>query len=382
MGGGSLFSTRIFAALALCAFVFGGVSWAHKPSDSYLRIDATGENLAIQWDISLKDLEMLVGLDIDQNRQISWGEVKQRGLAIAAHASSRLKVEADGKPCELIASDLLFVQHSDGGYAVLVFDTDQSALAKNIVVQYSLLFDMDPTHRGLVLYENKDVTSSHVITPDSGALTIETGDAGLWRSFVEYTWEGMWHIWIGLDHVLFLVTLLLTSVLIYRENRWQYLPSFGKAAKAVLKIVTVFTIAHSITLWLSVMEIVVLPSRAVEVVIALSIVVAALLNLYPVNRIPAWVIAFSFGLIHGFGFANVLIDLGLSSTSLAICLLGFNVGVEIGQLAIVIVVLPIVYQLRRYPFYRKYVVRFGSMLIIGIAMIWVLERVLNTQIFG
>ena len=90
----------------------------------------------------------------------------------------------------------------------------------------------------------------------------------------------------------------------------------------VLKIVTVFTVAHSITLWLAVMEYVTLPAQLVESTIALSIVITALNNLYPVLPLSGWAIAFVFGLVHGFGFANVLIDLGLSSATLAVALLG------------------------------------------------------------
>jgi hypothetical protein len=146
---------------------------------------------------------------------------------------------------------------------------------------------------------------------------------------------------------------------------------------AVLKIVTVFTLAHSITLWLAVMEYVTLPGRLVEATIALSIVVTALNNLYPVLPLSGWAIAFVFGLVHGFGFANVLVDLGLSEGTLAVALFGFNVGVELGQMAIVLVFFPLAFMLRSTLFYRRLSLQVGS-----IAGLWMYERVFNAEILG
>ena len=130
------------------------------------------------------------------------------------------------------------------------------------------------------------------------------------------------------------------------------------------------------------MEYVKLPSGFVEATIAFSIIVTAVVNLYPVIKLPGWLIAFGFGLIHGFGFANVLVDLGLSSVTLAISLLGFNVGVELGQLAIVLVFLPIAFLIRKTAFYRYVVFMGGSVLIAVIAAIWFAERVGNFEILG
>ena len=120
----------------------------------------------------------------------------------------------------------------------------------------------------------------------------------------------------------------------------------------------------------------------VEATIALSIIITAINNLFPLLRLKGWVIAFTFGLVHGFGFANVLMDLGLSSTALAVSLLGFNVGVELGQMAIVLVFLPVAYLLRDTTFYRRAVLQFGSIIIALIAGIWMYERLFNVEIIG
>ena len=150
----------------------------------------------------------------------------------------------------------------------------------------------------------------------------------------------------------------------------------------VLKIVTAFTLAHSITLSLAALGIVSLPSRLVESAIALSVVLAALNNIWPVVYEKRWVIAFCFGLVHGFGFASVLADLGLPQESLLIALVAFNLGVELGQLAIVGVFLPAAYTLRATGLYRRLVFVQGSAAIALIAMLWLTQRALNVQLIG
>jgi hypothetical protein len=145
----------------------------------------------------------------------------------------------------------------------------------------------------------------------------------------------------------------------------------------VLKVVTAFTVAHSITLSLAVLGYVHLPSRLVESAIAASVVVAALNNLVPLFGEGGWMVAFGFGLLHGFGFANALRDLGLQHGQLAVTLFGFNLGVEIGQLAIVSAFLPLALSLRRLLFYQRFILRFGSAAIIVVASTWLAERALD-----
>jgi hypothetical protein len=148
----------------------------------------------------------------------------------------------------------------------------------------------------------------------------------------------------------------------------------------VLRIVTAFTLAHSITLSLATLGFVSLPSRWVESAIAASVVLAALNNVWPVFHGRRWMVAFGFGLIHGFGFASVLIDLGLPQGALALALLGFNLGVECGQMAIVAAFLPLAFVLRHSAFYRRLVLRLGSLLITALASTWLAERVFEIKL--
>jgi hypothetical protein len=194
--------------------------------------------------------------------------------------------------------------------------------------------------------------------------------------------EGIWHIWLGFDHILFLLSLLLPAVLIRRDRNWQPGGSFHAAFIEVAKVVTAFTLAHSITLSLAALGVVSLPSRWVESAIALSVVLAALNNLLPLVANGRWIAAFAFGLLHGFGFAGALKDLGLPTGSLALSLAGFNIGVELGQLAIVALFLPLAYALRATWGYRRLLLAGGSAAIAAVAAIWFAERAFDLPLFA
>lgn len=368
--------------LTLVGCLTCGSALAHKPSDSYLRIKREGAHVQIQWDIALKDLEYVIGLDGDGNGEITWGELRGRREPVVSHALGRLQLSAGEHTAELRAVDMLVTNHSDGAYAMLVLDSECPSDAGPLAIQYSLLFDADPTHRGLILYADGGVASTHVLSIDAPAATLRTADAGAWRSFVAFVREGVWHILIGYDHILFLAALLLPAVLELRDRRWRPVANLRPTFTSVLRIVTMFTLAHSITLWLAVMGYVTLPSRLIEACIALSIVVTAVNNVRPLLPLPGWAIAFLFGLVHGFGFANVLLDLGLSRMSLATSLLGFNVGVELGQMAIVLAFLPLAFLLRETALYSTFVFRFGSIAVGVVGALWAVERAFNVRILG
>jgi hypothetical protein len=210
--------------------------------------------------------------------------------------------------------------------------------------------------------------------------TVGGAASGPLVQFATYVHEGVWHIWLGFDHILFLVSLLLPAVLARRSGAWRPAVSFRAAFVDVAKIVTAFTIAHSITLSLAALGVVSLPSRWVESAIALSVVLAALNNLFPVVANGRWIAAFGFGLIHGFGFAGALSDLGLPSGSLALSLAGFNIGVELGQLAIVALFLPLAYALRATFAYRRVFLAGGSAVIAMIAGVWLVEHVFERRL--
>jgi hypothetical protein len=358
---------------------------AHKPSDSYLTLKVDGEKVDGQWDIALRDLDYALSLDVDQDGDVTWGEVRAKHADIAAYAMARLQLGPAGAPCPTTVTEQLIDNHSDGAYAVLRFTATCAAAPRTLTIGYRLFFDLDPQHRGLIRLEHQGATRAGILSIDEPEQKFTLSDLSKWEQFVDYGNEGIWHIWTGFDHVLFLLSLLLPAVLV-RSNlpgrRWQPAGSFRAAFWDVVRVVTAFTLAHSITLSLAALGVVSLPSRWVESAIALSVVLAALNNIRTLVYEKRWVIAFCFGLIHGFGFASVLADLGLPQESLLIALVAFNVGVELGQLVIVGVFLPIAYALRTTVLYQRVLVLFGSALIALIALIWLIQRAFNLQLIG
>lgn len=355
---------------------------AHKPSDSFLTLQIDTKTVIGQWDIALRDLDYAIGLDSDNDGLITWSELRERQGAIAAYALSHLTIEIDGRPCQLRATEHLVDDHSDGAYAVLRFAAACSGDATKLSIAYKLFFDLDPQHRGLLRIEEGGRTLSAVLSPDRNQWSLADSSVGHWRIFADYLREGIWHIWTGFDHMLFLAALLLPAVLRNRSGQWAAVANFRDAATEVLKVVSAFTFAHSMTLSLAVLGLIALPSRLVESAIALSVIAAALNNLYPLVEKRLWLVAFAFGLIHGLGFANVLTELGLPRNALILALASFNVGVEAGQLAIVGAFLPIAYRLRSHWLYPRLVVGLGSFAIVGVASVWLVERSLDLRILS
>ena len=272
--------------------------------------------------------------------------------------------------------------HTDGAYAVLKFSGRCPQPGPTLAIAYTLFADIDPQHRGLVNFVEGGVSRSVVFSHDAPEQAIGGDSGGPLAQFAAYLHEGVWHIWLGFDHILFLVSLLLPAVLVRRDGAWVAGASFRVAFIDVAKVVTAFTIAHSITLSLAVRGVVSLPSRWVESAIALSVVLAALNNLFPIVANGRWIAAFAFGLLHGFGFAGALKDLGLPTGSLALSLAGFNVGVEVGQLAIVVAFLPLAYAVRASWGYRRLFVAGGSTAIAAVATVWFAERAFDLPLFA
>ena len=364
--------------LALLLALLATTAAAHKPSDSYLTLERDGARVRGQWDIALRDLDTAITLDANGDGEITWGEVRAKRAAIRDYALSRLKLSSGSDACAVDSGELQIDEHSDGAYAVLRLDAACAVAGRLLAVDYRLLFDIDPTHRGLVQYVEAGRSRSAIFSADRPMQTLGAGSSV--QQLIQYVHEGVWHIWLGFDHILFLLSLLLPAVLARRDGDWRPAESFKASFWDVARIVTAFTVAHSITLTLAALDLVALPSRWVESAIALSVVLAAINNVFPLVSHGRWVAAFAFGLIHGFGFAGALRDLGLPSGSLALSLFGFNAGVELGQLAIVCAFLPAAFALRRTWTYRRVVLAGGSALIAAIASLWLVERAFNMAI--
>ena len=323
---------------------------AHKASDSYLMLDIKGREVSGQWDIALRDIDFALGLDADGNGEITWGEVRARHADIAAWALGRLALQRGGQ-CTVRVVDHLVDAHTDGGYAVLRLGGECPAGGGELVLDYRLLFELDALHRGLLRLSLDGTPQTAVFAPQRAEQRFGAGGASRLAQFGQYLVEGIWHIWIGFDHILFLLALLLPAVLVHEAMRWRGVANFRQALVEVLWVVTAFTVAHSITLSLAALGLISLPSRLVESAIAASVVLAAA-------------------------------ELGLPQETLVLSLLGFNLGVEAGQLAIVAVFLPLAFRLREGTFYRRVVFYGGSLATLAIALVWFVERAFDLKLIG
>ena len=357
-----------------------GLAHAHKPSDSYLSLYVSGSTVNGQWDIALRDLDFAIGLDANGDGEITWGELRARHKDIEAYALSRLAVVADGVPCALHPRRHLVDNHTDGAYEVLGFSADCTTAPRVLRLTYRLFFDLDPQHKGLLKLTSAGRTRTVIFGMSSAEQQFDLAQQSRLASFLQYGREGVFHIWSGFDHILFLVSLLLPAVLARQGRTWQPVTGLRPAFIEVLKVVTAFTFAHSITLSLATLRVVTLPSRWVESAIAASVVIAALGNIFVFIEGRRWAVAFAFGLIHGFGFAAVLADLHLPREALLLALVAFNLGIEAGQLIIVACFLPMAFLLRETWFYRRASLLGGSLVIALIAAVWLAERAFDFRL--
>ena len=366
------------------------VAHAHKASDSYLTLQVDGEKITGQWDIALRDLDIVLDLDRNADAVIDWGEVRTRHAEIATYALSHLALKAGGPTdaaCTLSVTDHLIDNHTDGAYAVMKLAGSCPSAAATLSVNYSLLFEVDAQHRGLLKLSSSPREKSAAPFVVSAVFPAENATQrfvlvapSTLSQFATFVADGAKHIAIGFDHILFLVALLLPAVLVRGKGTWIPVADLRTAFWSVFKIVTAFTVAHSITLSLAVLDVVLLPSRFVESAIAASVLITALDNLRSFLPRKRWLVAFTFGLLHGFGFASVLVDLKLPASTLILSLFGFNVGVEIGQLMLVAILVPLAYVSRASWGYTRIVLRAGSVVIAAIALGWLLERSFNLQL--
>ncbi len=412
----------LLALLPLAAF-------AHKESDAYLnlRTDAANPNvLHGQFDIALRDLAYVIDIDADGDSSLTWGEVKAHRDAIERYALGGLTIKGDGLTCAMHPNGQRVDAHNDGSYDVIDFDAVcDKEIPNRLAVDYRLFQDVDPYHRGIVTIHAGDRVASAVLGPNTPTATLDLREPDRWSQFKSFMVDGVWHIWTGPDHLLFILSLLLPAVL-YRAAQkngsgdsgpetgktrhlvaafghpgaefalaldggaahatapagWLPAPKLSRAMIELVKVISGFTVSHSVTLTLSVLGYVNLPSRLVESGIALSIIIAAVNNIYPVVTRRAWLVAFAFGLIHGLGFASALAGLSLPPAAMAASLGGFSMGVELGQEAIVLPFLPLAFLLRRTRFYQVGVLRWGSLLIIAIATLWLVQRAFDVVIPG
>lgn len=330
---------------------------AHPSPFSYLDIDLRSDGVYGTLVVHV--------LDIGHDVEVSPAEQLLDGLILAQHAS---RIEALlGPRLRLRAGNV-----SEPQWTAIEAVPDQQAIKLSFVlhaanagsvVAQPRMFPYNPLHQSFVnVFENGTLKQQFVFAGNSAAKVFYAGTTqGVLAVMGTFVPSGIEHILIGPDHILFLVGLLL----------------LGGGWKALIRIVTAFTVGHSITLSLAALNVVTPPASLIEPAIALSIVFVGADNLVRGGGrdVRAW-IALVFGLVHGFGFANVLREFGLPTEALGWSLFSFNVGVEFGQLAIVLVVASVLMAIRRQSDALGARVAFaGSVVVIAAGSYWFVQRV-------
>lgn len=406
-------ASEIVNLIRLAAFVVTFSMWslsasAHKASDAYLHLQGGAGVTSLRIDVALRDLDVALDLDSDGDGKLTWLEVRSAWPLIERYLITRVDVAG----CPLAAIARVLERRVDGVYAALTLQSMCNPSTPP-VIRYGVMDDVDPTHRGIariewggkphalrvlvpeavrvspvvvatvpdpsadaqVLTEKGQVAPAATIDSQAVPSASTTSTAAL-----QFVREGFRHILTGYDHVLFLICLLLPSVLRRTNEGWQPVTRLKQALLPVIGIVTAFTVAHSMTLALAATGTITLSPTYIEPAIAVTIVLAALDNLWPVFRGRRVWVAFFFGLIHGFGFASVLAELNLPVGEFAWALFQFNLGLELGQVLIVTVVATLLFLLRARRVYTPVFLRGGSVLAMSIALVWFVERVANVSI--
>jgi hypothetical protein len=361
------------------------ISHAHQLSTSYLNgsFNDTGV-FSGKWQVRLYDLEQAIGIDADGDGKLRWQELQNRADAVTQYLQYHLQFSRANKTCTTALEPHWQIDsHFNEGYVVLPVRA-QCAINGEVTIHYSAFFDIDSQHKLLVslaaeklggeTIDNTKNASLRILSDTNRTLTINETSGSRLATFTEFVAQGAVHIWIGTDHILFLLSLLLTCALVRRNHAWVANNNLREIVVRTTWIVTAFTLAHSITLTATALHWIQLPSRWVEVGIAISVALTALNNIFPLVLRLGW-LTFGFGLLHGMGFAGALGELGLPADQQTLTVLAFNLGVEIGQMAIVLVVLPLLIFLRKFYSYSRYSVTALSVIIFLVAAQWTLERI-------
>jgi hypothetical protein len=364
---------------------------AHSPSVAHVEVrplDGDGRHIQVDVDVSLRDLAMTLPLDADRDERITWGELLAARPALESLVADGVEVSRSGGRCRLAPEALATRRYDDGAYAALRLRGECRGTGP-YVVRYQMMFDRDAGHRAIVSLTGPGAVEGQGVDPSGGADAPAPGaSTGIARAgagtvqldparpggFIAFLREGVHHILIGYDHIAFLLSLLLPAMLVWTGLQWAPAGRVRPRVIHVVGLVTAFTVAHSLTLTLAALGWVRPAGAWIEAVIAASVILAALNNLRPVVTRRLWLLAFGFGLVHGFGFAGALGEIGLPRGTRLEALLGFNLGVELGQLAIVAVLLPLLAVLRGRVWYSRRVLPIVSLAIAMSGAIWLSQR--------
>jgi hypothetical protein len=372
--------------LALAAFAATAAS-AHNLGDSYLYLQIYEDTVTGRFEIALSDLNPALGLD-GTAREITAENLEESIGFLRRYYLEHVTIADDGGPLSIDFTDY-DVLDAQGGFLRLPFELGGlDVVPEALTIDYSVLFDEEPSHRGFLLVEHNWATGtfanenrvSLVFSPSSRSQRFDLTSSGRLRGFVAVARLGAEHLLLGVDHVMFLLALLLPLALRRKAGAWRPVESFRPALRHALTVASAFLVAHSVALSLAAMDMVRLPESLVETAIAGSTTLAAIHLLWPIFRRFVWWIIFGLSLFHGFGFAAGLRDLGVLEDHLGLSILAFNLGAEVGQIALVAVLTPMLFLVRRLRLYSRLLLPVAAVGMILVSGVWVIERAFGVDI--
>lgn len=366
---------------------------AHPMPNSVVLLTVHSSHISAELQIPLSELQAAIGITVnDSSAQL----VERLGPQLRAYLAKHIRPKTlDGKPWRVTVGTLKVheTQNAINGIyreltAQLELTPPAEADVRKFVFDYDAVLHQVVTHKILVsvrqdwaagkLAEESpsqvgvielDIVNNRILPLK---INLEPGNS--WKGFVSMVCLGIQHIAEGTDHLLFLLVLLLPAPLLFTRKRWTTFGGTRYSLSRLLWIVTAFTAGHSVTLLLGAFGWVRFPGQPVEILIALSILISALHAIRPLFPGKETWIAASFGLIHGLAFANTLANLSLDAGRMALSIFGFNVGVELMQLLIILVTIPWLILLSRTPVY-SFIRLTGAFLGAVTAIAWTAERV-------
>ncbi|WP_425639043.1 HupE/UreJ family protein [Algoriphagus yeomjeoni] len=365
---------------------------AHRPNQNYIYLSIYEGQMDCRVELKKSDIKEVFNYDFAHGAIPDKNDPKVQ--AITKYLTDHLQFNSVNGDHALTFTEIGLLELKDDDFLLFNFKVENMDTVPSELEVYNQIFVEElSSHESLLHIERNWKTGvlaneslpSLIFGTSNPNQTLDIEEGSVLTGFLAMVKSGVYHIWIGLDHILFLIALLIPSVIVYRpkdpKRRWlgikytDFEPekSFKIALISVVKIITIFTLAHSVTLSLAALELVNLPSRLVESIIAISIGMAAFHNIVPFLNKKEWLIILIFGLFHGFGFASVLAEQSRGGEYLVYSLVGFNIGVELGQLAIILIAFPILFLLSRVKLYYIIVVGF-SLLLIAISTYWIIER--------
>lgn len=360
---------RGFAGGALALLALGAVR-AHTPDTSYCKVAIGADEVTFTFTFDLATLARMAPIDLDRNDRITRAELLAAAPALEAFLRGHVYLELNEREAAFgAASPPVWAGDTADGIALAEWNQRLATLAFHNPVLHApdavaLTFDVfgplgeRHTVLGSFLWNRQE--NPVIFTRFEPDYLFDTGyRVPVLHQLRQYVWLGVTHILLGYDHLAFLLALL-----------------FVRRFRDLVTVITAFTVAHTLTLALAALDVVVLPARLVESLIAASIVWVAAENLLrraePAGR---WRVAFAFGLVHGFGFATILRELGLPGDGLVRCLLAFNVGVELGQIAIAAACWPLLQWALRQTWAGR-VRTTLSLALLAFGAAWLLDRAL------